>query len=340
MKKPSLFVILLLAILGFTQFSCTKQADYLQDMLSLRSDINALKRTSDSLANALSQTNTALMQNAANMTAFQRSIDSIKLQITSVSTQIQNLTNQLNTDNADIVSIKNQLAILNQKYADLLTLLNNCCAMAGLTNGLVAYYPFTGNANDSSGNANHGTAYNVTLVPDRNGTANSAYQFSGSQNSYIDCGNTSSLRSIRDTMSISLWFKASGGTINPRIINFGNGLNGFAEYSINIEPVSGNNYRLIAGYRDITTTTNITLGNWYHVVFNVSNNRGDLYLNGSLIHSITGTMNGLSFPTSTGNLNIGRMNHVNFDAFDGIIDDIRIYKRNLSNSEIDYLYRH
>lgn len=340
MKKTSLFVILLLAILGLSQSSCTKQADYLQDIISLRSDLNALKKTSDSLSNALTQTNTALLQNTANMAAFQKSIDSIKLQITIVSTQIQNLTIQLNSDNADIVSIKNQLAILNQKYADLLTLLNNCCVMAGLTNGLVAYYPFTGNTNDSSGNANHGTAYNVIQVPDRSGAANRAYQFSGSQNSYIDCGNTSSLRSIKDTISISLWFKASGGTINPRIIDFGNGLDGFAEYSINIEPVSGNNYKLIASYRDINTTTNITLGNWYHVVFNVSKNKGDLYINGTLIHSITGTMNGLSFPTSTGNLNIGRMNHVEFDAFSGIIDDIRIYKRILSNSEIDYLYKH
>ena len=38
------------------------------------------------------------------------------------------------------------------------------------TNGLVAYYPFNGNANDASGNGNNGTIYGgVTLVPDRFG---------------------------------------------------------------------------------------------------------------------------------------------------------------------------
>lgn len=30
-------------------------------------------------------------------------------------------------------------------------------ALAGLSDGLVAYYPFNGNANDESGNGNNGT---------------------------------------------------------------------------------------------------------------------------------------------------------------------------------------
>jgi len=47
------------------------------------------------------------------------------------------------------------------------------------TAGLVAHYPFNGNANDESGNANHGTVYDATLVPDRFGNANSAYSFDG-----------------------------------------------------------------------------------------------------------------------------------------------------------------
>ncbi len=48
-----------------------------------------------------------------------------------------------------------------------------------LTNGLVAYFPFSGNANDSSGNGNNGAPSNATLTADRFGNANSAYQFNG-----------------------------------------------------------------------------------------------------------------------------------------------------------------
>ena len=46
-----------------------------------------------------------------------------------------------------------------------------------LTNGLVAYYPFNGNANDESGHGNNGTVYGATLTADRFGRANSAYSF-------------------------------------------------------------------------------------------------------------------------------------------------------------------
>ena len=52
------------------------------------------------------------------------------------------------------------------------------------TNGLVAWYPFNGNANDSSGNGNNGTVHNATLSADRFNNPNSAYSFNGSS-SYI-----------------------------------------------------------------------------------------------------------------------------------------------------------
>jgi len=44
---------------------------------------------------------------------------------------------------------------------------------------VVAYYPFFGNANDSSGNGNSGTISGATLTTDRFGSANNAYYFDG-----------------------------------------------------------------------------------------------------------------------------------------------------------------
>ena len=46
-----------------------------------------------------------------------------------------------------------------------------------LTNGLVAYYSFSGNANDASGNGDNGTNYGAVLTQDRFGLPNSAYSF-------------------------------------------------------------------------------------------------------------------------------------------------------------------
>ena len=48
------------------------------------------------------------------------------------------------------------------------------------TSGLLAWYSFSGNANDNSGNGHNGTVYGATLTNDRFGNANSAYSFDGS----------------------------------------------------------------------------------------------------------------------------------------------------------------
>lgn len=52
------------------------------------------------------------------------------------------------------------------------------------TEGLVAYYPFNGNADDESSNGHDGTVYGATLITDRFGNSNSAYSFDGI-NDYI-----------------------------------------------------------------------------------------------------------------------------------------------------------
>lgn len=46
-------------------------------------------------------------------------------------------------------------------------------------NGLVGWWPFTGNGNDLSGNGNHGAVYGSALTTDRFGVANNAYSFDG-----------------------------------------------------------------------------------------------------------------------------------------------------------------
>ena len=49
-----------------------------------------------------------------------------------------------------------------------------------LSSGLIAYYPFTGNVNDESGNKKHGIPMNgLTYSSDANGKANSAANFDG-----------------------------------------------------------------------------------------------------------------------------------------------------------------
>ena len=73
------------------------------------------------------------------------------------------------------------------------------------TDGLVAYYPFNGNANDESGTGNNGTVNGATLTTDPWGNNNSAYEFDGSDD-YVQINGISSVISA-SVGSISLWAK-------------------------------------------------------------------------------------------------------------------------------------
>ncbi|MBL7987062.1 MAG: hypothetical protein JNJ94_03260, partial [Chlorobi bacterium] len=60
-----------------------------------------------------------------------------------------------------------------------------CSVAISVGQPMAAFYPFSGNANDASGNGHHGTVNGgATLVPDRFGNAQSAYYFDG-VNDYI-----------------------------------------------------------------------------------------------------------------------------------------------------------
>src|SRR6476660_9769444 len=80
-------------------------------------------------------------------------------------------------------------------------------AQADLTNGLVAYYPFNGNAEDESGNGFTGVINNAVLTTDRFGAAAGAYWFNGT-NAYINVGNQPAFNFAGD-FTLSAWIYMS-----------------------------------------------------------------------------------------------------------------------------------
>ena len=74
-----------------------------------------------------------------------------------------------------------------------------------LEKGLVAYYPFNGNAKDESGNGNDGGVSGAILTTDRHGKEENAYLFDN-KNDYIDIPNHPSLH-LNNEMTISIWLK-------------------------------------------------------------------------------------------------------------------------------------
>src|SRR5213593_1909039 len=78
-----------------------------------------------------------------------------------------------------------------------------------LTNGLVAYYPFNGNANDESGNGNNGSVLGASLAPDRRGNPDSAYYFAG-DGSHIRLADKPWLH-ISDAITLTAWLRFEPG---------------------------------------------------------------------------------------------------------------------------------
>jgi hypothetical protein len=73
------------------------------------------------------------------------------------------------------------------------------------TNGLVAFYPFNGNAKDESGNNNDGDVLGSSLAPDRCSSPDSAYLFNGTDN-YILIQNSPSLN-FTNAITLCAWIK-------------------------------------------------------------------------------------------------------------------------------------
>ncbi|HSY17586.1 MAG TPA: hypothetical protein VK815_04590, partial [Candidatus Acidoferrales bacterium] len=85
----------------------------------------------------------------------------------------------------------------------------NSPAQSFLTNGLVAYYPFNGNAHDSSGCHNNGSVIGATLTPDRFGNPNSAYQFVGDGSTCILIPDSPSL-DMAGNVTLTAWVLTGG----------------------------------------------------------------------------------------------------------------------------------
>jgi hypothetical protein len=202
-----------------------------------------------------------------------------------------------------------------------------------LKTGLIAYYPFTGNANDSSGNSNNGTVHGATLTADRFGNDSSSYSFNGTNN-YIDLG-FKSVFQFTNEITISAWIKFNSNGLSQTIASHGD--NAYHLYIQN--PSTKNEYinwakalvsNIGANYDTLKVLPNV----WYHIVaVNRINNDVKVYINGLLKKTKT-----FSYAYSySKNLRIGSTDSENF-FFNGIIDDVRIYNRALSDSEIQALY--
>ena len=210
------------------------------------------------------------------------------------------------------------------------------------TDGLVAYYPFNGNANDESGNGHNGIFLDgAKLAADKNGVANKACSVNSG---FVQIADNTALNLSSYTLSI--WFKAEGvmSAFNCLI-----GKNYTIAYGIGFDsggstdcpaPLASRPMRVYASNRSNAFNNSfITCGDntWYHVVVTYNNANGavNLYINGNLWEN--GTLPAGTIGNSSDPLAIGKDGHYG-DKFTGIVDEVSIFNRVLTDYEVSQLF--
>lgn len=205
------------------------------------------------------------------------------------------------------------------------------------TAGLVAYYPFPGDAGDYSGHGHHGTVHGATLSADRFGNPDRAYLFDGTDD-YIEVPYSAELNPTA-RITVSAWVKADAW-----------GFSGFDNYVVSTEQNTPNQgYTLRGGATSVTFMISgggawrlaqtgagtIDSGNWHHLVGVYDGSQLLTYIDG--VQRATASYAGAILP-STGALLIGTSPGSYLRWFDGAIDDIRVFTRALDATEVTALY--
>lgn len=208
------------------------------------------------------------------------------------------------------------------------------------TQGLVAYYPFNGNTNDESGNGHNGLGYNTTDSNDRFGNLNSSFHFNGTDSKVT----VTNFPILTDNFSYSCWIKIVGNNWNNNIQSFGILGTGPSNHTWDLGYDNVDRRWDLwdatpdSWYTDYSLYATNNLLDWTYVTVVYNANSKSLYVNGILLNSKSVV---LPLPFKGDNtLVIGNFQGTvpNEQAMNGSIDDIRIYNRALTNSEIQALY--
>ena len=213
--------------------------------------------------------------------------------------------------------------------------------------GLLAFYPFDGNAKDATSGAFHGVVSGAVQTSDRFGNLNSAYQFDGVDD-YIDLGDSSKLKPPFP-LSIAMWVRVDqiGSSRAPFTNSFDVGINtgawiafasdrGRAAISFGDGGPAGRTSR-----RTKIGATPLEEGRWYHVVGVIRNEEDmSVFIDG---RDDGGEYEGpaTSMVYGPGPVSLGRRYTGQFDPpvyFQGAIDELALYNKALTVSEVQQLF--
>lgn len=219
------------------------------------------------------------------------------------------------------------------------------------SDGLIFYAPFSNSYSDASGNNIVMSNNGATFTQDRDGLSNNAGQFDG-DNSYIMLNQNDPLINSSN-FTITSWAKMNGqgGGNNSQNCIFeqrDDESSSTALSTILLMSSLSNNSALflvrssssVNGALFQVTFNAPTDGGWHHYAGTKCDNAINLYIDGQLVGTTAYTQNG-DFTTSIDHVSIGAHHNsggATYGAFNGNLDEFRIYNKCLSGDEIRDIY--
>ena len=218
-------------------------------------------------------------------------------------------------------------------------------SQVNLNAGLVAYYPFNGNANDASGSGLNGVVTNgAQLTTDKFGNANSAYQFDG-VNDVILVHDNGQLSLPTFTLTYYFLTQSASHQICLGKINYvdGNGatynsglnVNGASNTWFNLSTTTSPCFEQIPGTLFFPSVANapVSLNEWHCIVNTFENGNEKIYLDGQLVSAETLPFADGKYCANTDFL-IGSWWSGDLRPFNGKLDEVRVYNRVINQDEI------
>ena len=199
-----------------------------------------------------------------------------------------------------------------------------------LSDELLAHYSFDANADDSSGNKNHGSVSGPTGTSNRFGHEDNAYSFS---NDYILTPDFSQV--LEDELTVTGWLyrhESSSG-----IEQVFEALTNVWEIFLETQTSSGNTleFNHSGESKHTIRSESIPKKEWFHFATVIDSENQSIFINGELVKSVPHTGD-LQIKTA---FRIGRDYEANIQHWDGAMDDFRIYGRGLNQYEVEALYK-
>jgi len=222
-----------------------------------------------------------------------------------------------------------------------------------LASGLVGFWSFNGpdmnwrynSAYDRSSTHATGTMYNMsTTTSTVTGINGQALEFKGgpTEGKYVAFGNPASLQ-LGNTGTVSVWIKYSvANNFHAGIVSKNNWATDRNGYNLALSQ-NGDDGTISGEIADASTDNTIlsTQGfgdnNWHHVVFNWDGSFLRLYVDS--VSAATPVAQTLTPVSNVYDLYVGRLAYSYVRFFNGLIDEVRVYNRALSATEIQELYK-